>query len=272
MKNIWKCLAISFIGAGTGLMVYCGSFYMKSYEENRRTREQYEAIREACMNVEENDGRSKKKEEADDGVKSKKEMEIRESFGISWENLWKINSDIKGWIMVPGADISYPIVQGKDDDFYLTHSIEGKEDPFGSIFLGCGHDESFLNSHSLIYGHNMEGHMMFANLNCYENREFLEECPEFIITTPERQFVYEIFSVEQAGENSPAFGYGYETGSKEYKAQLETLKRNSIYETGIFPNEQQKMVTLVTCNSRLEADVRMAIHGICTRVLRETSG
>ena len=139
---------------------------------------------------------------------------IEKSFGISWKELRSVNPEIRGWITVPGANISYPIVQGKDDEFYLTHSVEGTKSPFGSIFLGCGHNGDFSDTHSLVYGHNMEGHMMFANLNCYERREFFEECPEFIITTPERQLVYEIFSVEQAQEGGTAFGYGYEIGER----------------------------------------------------------
>ena len=38
--------------------------------------------------------------------------------------------------------------------------------------------------------------MMFANLNRYEQPEFLKKCPEIEITTPKRKFLYKIFSVE----------------------------------------------------------------------------
>ena len=61
--------------------------------------------------------------------------EIRESFGISWENLRKINSQTVAWITVPGADISYPVVQAADDEYYLKHNFRGEEDLFGCIFL-----------------------------------------------------------------------------------------------------------------------------------------
>lgn len=56
----------------------------------------------------------------------------------------------------------------------------------------------------------MEGHMMFANLNQYEQPEFLENGPQFEIVTPEKKLVYDIFSVEQAGEGGAAFEYGYD--------------------------------------------------------------
>ena len=35
--------------------------------------------------------------------------------------------------------------------------------------------------------------MMFANLNRYEQPEFLKKCPEIEITTPKRKFLYKIF-------------------------------------------------------------------------------
>lgn len=277
MKRLLRGLALSFIGAGAGLLLYCGSFYWKSYLENRQVQEQYAKIREAC--VEENEQYREKNAEANEKKsqevkkkKSRKKKKVKESFGISWEKLRSINSEIKGWIEVPGAGISYPIVQGEDDNFYLTHSIDGKKDPFGSIFLGSGNRGDFRDSHSLVYGHNMEGGMMFANLNRYENPDFLTECPGFVITTPVRQFQYEIFSVEQAWEGGAAFQYGHKLGSEEYGEQQEWMKENSMYETGVFPNGQQRIVSLVTCNSRLDPDVRMVIHGICRQILTETDG
>lgn len=131
-------------------------------------RNKYEYIRERCLDTEEDEIKEMKADEKE--IAEPKVIE--KSFGISWKELRSINPEIRGWITVPGANISYPIVQGKDDEFYLTHSVEGTKSPFGSIFLGCGHNGDFSDTHSLVYGHNMEGHMMFANLNCYERRGF----------------------------------------------------------------------------------------------------
>ena len=104
---------------------------------------------------------------------------------------------------------------------------------------------------------------MFANLNRYEQPEFLKKCPEIEITTPKRKFLYKIFSVEQAFSQSPAFEYGYKLSSPAYRRQLSILKNNSMYDTGVEPDERERMVTLITCNSRLDKEIRMAVHGIC---------
>ena len=93
--------------------------------------------------------------------------------------------------------------------------------------------------------------------------EFLKKCPEIEITTPKRKFLYKIFSVEQASSQSPAFEYGYKLSSPAYRRQLSILKNNSMYDTGVEPDERERMVTLITCNSRLDKEIRMAVHGIC---------
>lgn len=284
MKKL-KLLAVSMIVAAAGLLLYCGSFYIRSYMENRAAKESYEALsylarasegeREDISDQKNRETAHLKKTELDhtqayvDAAAENTDHTdtIRESFGISWENLRNINPDVVAWITIPGADISYPVAQGSDDEFYLKHNFEGKEDLFGCIFLGCVHNRNMTDTHSFLYGHNMEGNMMFANLNRYEQPEFLQQCPQIEITTPERKFFYKIFSVEQAAPRSAAFVYGYELSTSAYKQQLETLQENSMYETGVEPDASQPMVTLITCNSRLDRDIRMAVHATCYRSL-----
>ena len=39
-----------------------------------------------------------------------------------------------------------------------------------------------------------------------------------------------------------------------------------MYDTGVEPNETERMVTLITCNSHLDKEIRMAVHGICCEI------
>ena len=41
--------------------------------------------------------------------------------------LQQVNSDVIGWIAIPGTEISYPLVQGTDNDYYLTHTWNQKQ-------------------------------------------------------------------------------------------------------------------------------------------------
>ena len=289
MKKL-RTFAVSMIIAAIGLLIYCAGFYIKSYEQNLAARQEYAELSQMA-GVKNREGAGLladgKKTDEDSSTKNSEKKrrkkqrrssesknknctdEIRESFGISWENLRKINSEVAAWITIPGADISYPVVQGMDDEYYLKHNFKKEEDLFGCIFLEHNNKKNFMGSHSILYGHNIEGNMMFANLNRYEQPEFLEKCPEIEIKTPERKFLYKIFSIEQAGSQSAAFEYGYDLSSPAYKQQLATLKENSMYETGIEPDDSKPMVTLITCNSHLDKEIRMAVHGICYEITEE---
>lgn len=273
-----RSLAIGILTAAAGLLFYCGSFYVKSYLENQQAAARYGAIRE--VGLEEEPVSSIKKQDVPvvtqkssrkrDGAGSQKarlpkKETIDSSFGISWKALRKMNPEIVAWIEVPGADISYPVVQGTDDTYYLHHSFSREKDAFGTIFLGSVHKKDFQESHCFLYGHNMEGNMMFANLNRYEEKEFWEECPEFYVYTPEKLLNYRIFSVQQAAALSPGFQYGYELGSKAYQEQLKTLSGNSLYKTEVSLDAEAPMVTLVTCNSSLDEKIRMTVHGILVK-------
>ena len=283
MKKL-RTFAVSMIVAALGLLIYCAGFYIKSYEQNLAAKQEYAELSRMAgvknredaglladgkktdedSSTENSEKKRRKKQRKSSKSKNKNHAdEIRESFGISWENLRKINSQTVAWITVPGADISYPVVQAADDEYYLKHNFRGEEDLFGCIFLEHDIKKNFTESHSILYGHNIEGNMMFANLNRYEQPEFLKKCPEIEITTPKRKFLYKIFSVEQASSQSPAFEYGYKLSSPAYRRQLSILKNNSMYDTGVEPDERERMVTLITCNSRLDKEIRMAVHGIC---------
>lgn len=271
MKKI-RTFAISMIIAATGLLIYCAGFYIKSYEQNLAARQNYEEIaRISGIEDKEKEDSQQSEKEQDNKTKEKKKRnkknKIRESFGISWETLREINSQVVAWITIPGADISYPVVRGADDEYYLKHNFRKEEDLFGCIFLEHNNKKDLTASHSIIYGHNMEGNMMFANLNRYEQPDFLESCPEIEIITPERKFLYRIFSVEQAAPGSPAFEYGYELSGLEYRQQLSRLKNNSMYDTGVETDPSEPTVTLVTCNSKLDKEIRMAVHGTCYEIV-----
>ena len=50
--------------------------------------------------------------------------------------LKKQNEELAGWLTIPDTVIDYPVMQtAEDNDFYLDHDFERKEDPHGTLFL-----------------------------------------------------------------------------------------------------------------------------------------
>lgn len=58
---------------------------------------------------------------------------VPEDFSVDFEALKKINPDIVGWIRFENMDISYPVVHGTDNEYYLTHTFDKQEIKCGSI-------------------------------------------------------------------------------------------------------------------------------------------
>ena len=58
---------------------------------------------------------------------------------IDFERLRKINPDTIGWVYAKGTNIDYPVVLGKDNDYYLHTTFEGtKTAPEQSLWTATG--------------------------------------------------------------------------------------------------------------------------------------
>ncbi len=191
------------------------------------------------------------------GNKSKKPTEQ-----MDFDKLKKINPDVVGWIWIEKLGISYPIVQGKDNDYYLSHTFYREENKCGSIFVEVGNHGDFSDQNTFVYGHNMRDGSMFAKLNQYQDQEIFRENPEFYIYTPEGLKRYQIFSCYVASLDWDSFTYQFEN-QKAYKKWQTTVKKRSLYDTGIVPKPEQTTVTLMTCT--LAGDnYRFLVHGVLT--------
>ena len=76
---------------------------------------------------------------------------------IMLEELQKENSDIVGWLEIPNSNISYPVLQGKDNSYYVNHNYEKQYSKNGSLFLDKDYDWSLPSTNLLIHGHNNRG-------------------------------------------------------------------------------------------------------------------
>ena len=88
--------------------------------------------------------------------------------------LKKINPQIVGWLYIPHSEISYPIVQGEDNIYYLNHTFERKENFTGAVFLDSICMPDFGSDNSIVYGHNLKSGEMFGFLKQYYDTNYNE--------------------------------------------------------------------------------------------------
>jgi len=122
-----------------------------------------------------------------------------EDGGIQWDALAAINPGVVGWIVVPGTEISYPIVQGSDNARYLRYTFAGTRNASGAIFLDY-RDCADFTGRTKIYGHNMRDGTMFSSLLDWQGDTFTIHTPggvmEFVVTARDALPLAEIVQLD----------------------------------------------------------------------------
>lgn len=178
---------------------------------------------------------------------------------INFKELLAANPDTVGWISFENNSTDYPIVQGKNNDYYLNHTFKGNENKAGCIFMDYQNEGDFSDWNTFIYGHNMKIGSMFGLLNRFQEKDYYEENKYFWIYTPEADYRYEIFSCYIIN----ADGYSYQISYKDkkaYKTYLTKIEKMSMYDTGVTVTENDNIVTLSTCTGT-EGE-RFLVHAV----------
>ena len=179
---------------------------------------------------------------------------------VDFDALKSINPDIVGWIYSEGTGINYPIVQAEDNSYYLKHLFDGEINSAGCIFLDCRNSGDFSDLHSVIYGHHMNSGAMFSSLLEYKEQSYYEVHPQFLLMTPEKNYVIEIFAGYVANVKDPAWEVAF--SSEEEKAGwIEESIDKSWIQTGITPAASDQIVTLSTCSYEF-SNARFVLLGI----------
>lgn len=171
-------------------------------------------------------------------------------YNINWAKLREINPDILAWIIIPGTDVNYPIVQTTDNSTYLRKTFEGNENACGTIFMNTYNRSDFSDLNTVLYGHNMRNGSMFAVINKYKKEEFYKEHDEVWVLTPFWERKYKIISAHEATDGQET--YTIEFGPGGYEQHIASQVTRSIYDTGNGYDVNLPMITLSTCTGRGE--------------------
>lgn len=202
-----------------------------------------------------------------------------------FDTLLAQNPDTIGWISIPNPDgtrlLDYVVVQGEDNDKYLTTTFTGGYAKSGTLFVDymdkiTPYDEP---DNIVIYGHNMATGEYFAPLINYFNWEnnhnhddlsFYQAHPTIEFKSLYKNSTYKIFAVmmlnvyEDAGE---VFNYHVvhnfddQDDFNEYVAEI--LDRSTFYNPDVNVQYGDKLITLSTCKfgSYGTKDLRLVVFG-----------
>ena len=195
--------------------------------------------------------------------KELKENENREDFPemeVDFKSLKEKNPDTVGWLYVGSCGISYPIVQGEDNDYYMHHTFEGTANSSGAIIMDYRDDKYLKDWNTFIYGHNMKNGSMFGSLKKLLKDESLYDSDPYIyVYLPGYIYRYQIFSYYKDAPDSKM--YWTADNLQEYRQYIRDALSLSVRDLGVETSEENNMITLVTCSGSGEGKMRFFVHG-----------
>lgn len=175
-------------------------------------------------------------------------------------SLREINPDTVGYLTVNGTDIKYPVVQGKDNDYYLSHNFKKDNNRAGWIFADYRNKFDGTDKNIVIYGHNMKNGSMFSSLKNVLTKNWQERKENMYITfvTENAESVYKVFSVYtiEAEDYYTTTAFN----SKNFQIFVDNIKARSNKNFNVEVKNTDQILTLSTCAD--DDRYRMVLHAV----------
>ena len=100
--------------------------------------------------------------------------------------LQAVNPDVLGWIAIPDTELSYPLLQAEDNEYYLNTTWDLQQNQAGAIFLDYTSQPDLSGFHTIVYGHRWNDDSMFGSLKYYADKSYRDEHP-YVVSLHRRQ-------------------------------------------------------------------------------------
>ncbi|MBP3729156.1 MAG: class B sortase [Lachnospiraceae bacterium] len=172
------------------------------------------------------------------------EMQIIPWWNVDFEMLRTINPDVKAWLYGMDGMVNYPVVQGKDNEYYDHRLLDGTEQFCGTLFADCRND--FLKDDiTYIYGHKMKDGSMFGHFGKYDTYAYYATHPTIRLFTPSEVYELQVIACVYTTKWEPLhFTFENEEAFNEI---MEDYQRRSQFRTAVDIEYGDQFVCLWTC-------------------------
>ena len=191
---------------------------------------------------------------AAEGAKAEKDdVEVR------FDKLLGKYPDVKAWLYLKDTIINYPVAQGKGNDWYLHHTVDGKWNGAGTLFIDENNSRPFEDFLTIIYGHHMRDGSMFGSLVKYRDEEYYQEHKKLRLYTPEQKYDILVIGVCTIPATSELYKYDFDDDASraEYISWIEQTTETSCDEHA---GTDDRIVMLSTCTYEFD-DARLVVFG-----------
>ena len=192
-------------------------------------------------------------------------IDFPEGMNASFAELYALNPEVAGKIVIDGIDINFPVMQTTDNDKYLKTDFDGNETNYGQPYFDYRNSLINENRNLIIYGHNMRhDDKIFGMLEEYRDIETFKSSPVINVSTLYGDYTYKIYAVYIVNNRSsddisdkliPNFIDVSDEGFSKY---IEEIDKRKLYTTGVDINASDKILTLCTCCYDFE-DARLVV-------------
>lgn len=203
----------------------------------------------------------KKADEIKQAILNNKETKEEEKTNTyrDFKKLKEENNDTVGWLYVPGTKIDMPIVQGKNNKYYLTHNFEKKNNSMGWAFADYQNTFPELSDNTIMYGHTYKRTTIFSNLKNILEKSWLNNSSNHIITfdTEKERLKFKVFSIYTIDATNDYLYINFENRD-EYQKYLNRELKRSIKNFKVEVTSSDKIITLSTCY--IDENHRLVLH------------
>lgn len=161
---------------------------------------------------------------------------------IDFESLLKTNSDVIGWIYIPGTKVDDPVLKGENNDTYIRTGIDKQPNHGGCIFVDEVNNGDFQDQNTILYGHRLRNGLRFNNIANYRDQQFFEEHPYVYIYLPDGSInVYKVYAICKINAYSTLYAKDI-----NYQKYTQTILKNAIQKCEI-SDEEAPLIMLSTC-------------------------
>lgn len=192
----------------------------------------------------------------------KKENQEKTNIHIDFSKFKQQNEDTIAWLYVPGTDIDMPIVQAKDNSYYLTHDFDKNSNAMGWAFADSQNTFPTLSTNTIMYGHTYKMTTIFSKLKNVLEKKWLnnENMQRITLDTERERLIFKVFSVYTIEKTTDYLQIDFESKEK-YQEYLNKSLERSIKDFKTIPTTNNKIITLSTCyqdsNQRLIVQAKL---------------
>lgn len=165
---------------------------------------------------------------------------------IDPERMEEVNEDFQFWLYSPDSPIDYPVVQTKDNNYYLHRLFNGEYNSAGTLFVDYRNLPELQDPNTLVYGHHMRNDSMFGSLEWYESQSYFESHPYMLLIGEGEIDLIELFAGYTTSKDDECYDIAISDEDDLTTFVEKALKKSSfVCKPKIYTED--RLITMSTC-------------------------